>query len=78
MNEYNPDYVSPPGESIKELMEDRGIDDLYIDNLHLLLEGTMIIDESLAEWLEMNLGGTKSFWLNRERLYREFKNRSLI
>lgn len=71
--------ASPPGNTIKELMEDQNI--CYVDfcskmgctteELQGLLDGSKRIDAFWAVHLEEVLGPPKIFWLNLERIYRE-------
>jgi len=73
-----PDWVSPPGEAIEDLLEQRG---LTVRNLalqlgrsetyiHGLLEGSESLSKDVAESLEHSIGGSAQFWLNRELQYR--------
>lgn len=77
MNEFIPDWASPPGDSIKDLMDAWDIDEselcmlLEITECDKLLKGEMEISGELAEKLATYLGGTKQFWLNRENIYRD-------
>jgi HTH-type transcriptional regulator/antitoxin HigA len=77
MNEYIPDWVSPPGDTIIEIMEEKNIDE---DNLMRLLNidlrelddlyyGRMRIDNNLALLLTNVLGGSLEFWINRDKQY---------
>lgn len=76
---FHPDWVSPPGDTIVDLLQEkhRSVYDLARElgwspeQLANLLDGTTVIDEALAGKLEIILGSTRTFWLNRERLYRE-------
>ncbi len=79
MNEYLPDIVSAPGETLRENMEASGkthadvgiaLNLRPVDTIRLL-EGKLPLTESLALKIVENLGfGTVAFWLDRERKYR--------
>lgn len=76
---FSPDWVSPPGATIKCLMVKLGYDHKELaeeidipDNLLLkILEGEEIITQDIALQLSIVLGSTQKFWLNREKQYRE-------
>lgn len=81
-NEYNPDYVSPPGETLLELIEDLGMSHrdlalrMNIDEgvVTRVIAGAASITPEIALALELVLGKpTATFWENRERLYRKQK-----
>jgi HTH-type transcriptional regulator / antitoxin HigA len=78
-NSFNPDWLSPPGDTIVDILEERdwtiaqlagkmGFSNMKIQQL---IDGKLEIDESIAGQLAEVLGSTEKFWLNRERLYRE-------
>lgn len=79
-SEYHPDYVSPPGETLAELMDhdDIAVYDLAEDmncpvsHLRGILDGTEPIDEEMAVELERQFGVSARFWLARERNYRDW------
>ena len=60
MNEYKPDYVSPPGETINEMLEScemdkeqfAGMIELEVDEVEKLLKGDLEIDCDLATRLQ--------------------------
>lgn len=70
---------SPPGDTIKDIMEERGISRIKLgkllniraDLLLKLLNGTFLIDSDMACRLSDILGSTPEFWRERERLYRK-------
>ena len=75
---FTPDWVSPPGDTIADLLEER---DWTQDQLakrlgyttkHVsqLINGKAPIGEETALKLERVLGSTAGFWLNREAQYR--------
>lgn len=79
MNEYNPDYVSPPGDTILEAMKYLGMsreefrNKIGLSNVTLdkFLKGEHPIDLNLAEKLEEILGADARFWVNRYKIYYE-------
>lgn len=79
MNEFNPDWRSPPGDTIKDLLELKGLapDQLAASlgltehDLHLLLVGELIITDDIAATLEHVLGGSQAFWLKRDADFRK-------
>ena len=81
-NQYNPDYVSCPGETLKEILEEKTIpqaefaDRLEISFEHLdnIIQGKAAITPEIASQLERILNVSARFWLNYEKLYREHKS----
>lgn len=77
--DFAPDWVAVPGESINDLLEDRGWtqSDLATrtgfttKHVNLLLKGKAPITEETALKLERVLGSTARFWLAMERQYKE-------
>jgi HTH-type transcriptional regulator / antitoxin HigA len=74
---FTPDWISPPGETIEELMREKGWSELdlarslrYSQDIGLLINGQALITEEVALNLEKVLGGSASFWLSREARYR--------
>jgi len=71
--------ISPPGDTIRETMEIKGISMnklakvLYLDEREMtaLLRGEIAIDPVLASRLATALNIPKSFWLNREAEYKK-------
>lgn len=79
---FAPDWISPPGDTIKDALACRSMSS---DRLGLvlglsetstgrLLSGDLAIDARLAEGLADLLGGTCHFWLKRDGLYRDRLN----
>jgi HTH-type transcriptional regulator/antitoxin HigA len=79
MSSFQPDWVSAPGSTIRELLqlkqicasdfaETIGLDDTRVSKL---LEGSLAITRILAEKIAGELGSTARFWLARETSYRE-------
>jgi HTH-type transcriptional regulator/antitoxin HigA len=76
---FSPDWVSPPGESIADLVEERGWTQAELaerlgytpKHLNQLIKGKVPLSEDAALRLERVLGGSAAFWLSREARYRE-------
>jgi len=76
---YTPDWVSPPGETILDLLEERGWKQsefaerigFTTKHVNYLVSGKSAITEDAAIRLERVLGSSVSFWMNRESQYRE-------
>jgi HTH-type transcriptional regulator/antitoxin HigA len=78
-NQFSPDWASPPGDTISDLLEEKNwrVDQLA-DLLQLsmkdtneLISGNIPITEEISHKLNQVLGGGVKFWLNREYQYRE-------
>ena len=80
INQYNPDYVSPPGDTLEEVLEDRGITQAELTyrmgssqkTINEIIKGKAAITKETALQLELVLDIPAHFWINRERHYREF------
>ncbi len=78
-NEYNPDTVSAPGETLEETLEAIGMTPSELAEqmgypLQTVIEiiaGIGEITPEIAIRLEQTLGVSANFWLNYERGYRE-------
>jgi addiction module HigA family antidote len=76
---YAPDYVSPPGETLAELLESRGMTQVELaartgrpkQHINEIVAGKAAITQDMAIQLERSLGVPASFWNNREARYRE-------
>lgn len=77
--DYNPDWIPPPGATIEDLLSRRElvrprqviVERLGPGSAQQLLSGKLEINADIAAFLAQEIGLTKSFWLERERLYRE-------
>lgn len=77
-HEFRPDWMSPPGETIRDLLHDQErSSDWLADALNEsaemvsdLLAGREAINEALAQGLAQALGASQSFWLRRDAIYR--------
>lgn len=75
---FAPDWISPPGDTIADLIEERGWSQVDLakrlgfttKHVSLLINGKAPITEETALKLESVLGGSASFWLSREAQYR--------
>lgn len=77
-DEFQPNWCSPPGETIADILRDRalsvaslaGLLDKPEDKVEALLQGQLAIDSSLAGKLAAALGASAGFWKARESQYR--------
>lgn len=78
-NEYLPDVVSPPGETLLEMLEERGMSQAELaertgrpkKTINEIIKGKATITPATALQLERVLGAPASFWNDREQNYRE-------
>ena len=74
---YRPDRVSPPGETIRDILEDTGMSQAELarrmgrplNKVNQIVQGKKAITADTALELESVLGLPASFWLNREQNY---------
>ena len=79
-NEYWPDYVFPPGDTILETIEAIGMtrDQLAHrmgvteEHINEVIKGKAVLTEDIVLKLEVVLGIDASFWRNLEHMYRHF------
>lgn len=79
LSTFSPDWISPPGDTILDLLEEHGWkqSELAIragyttKHISLLINGKAPINEETALKLERVVGGNARFWLTREAQYRE-------
>lgn len=77
--EFRPDWASPPGETIADIIDERGWTQnelatrLGFTTKHVsqLINGKAPVSEETALRLERVVGGSLVFWLNREAQFRE-------
>lgn len=73
---FEPDWVSIPGDHIKERLDELEVKDpgkflgLELLQLIALFEGWLVFDEALAATLAEKLGSSQQFWLNLDHNYR--------
>ena len=80
---YNPDFAVPPGETIKEAAEARGISiedladriDTPYSGLTAVIDGRLPISKSFALKLAEELDAPAYFWLNLQAQYDATKRR---
>lgn len=80
VNQYDPDYVSPPGGTLRDILEERDISqaDLAIrmgrpeKTISEIVHGKTAITPDTSLQLEMVLGVPAKFWNTREQQYREY------
>jgi HTH-type transcriptional regulator/antitoxin HigA len=78
-NEYFPDHVSPPGETLQELLDQIGMTQAELaertgrprKTINEIIKGTAAITPDTALQLERVLGVPATFWNNRENHYRQ-------
>jgi addiction module HigA family antidote len=76
---FTPDWTSPPGETLADILEERGWSQTefaertgYTEkHVSLLINGKASITEDAALKLELVIGSSAGFWLSREARYRE-------
>jgi len=78
-NEYIPDVVSPPGETLLEMIEERGMSQAELaertgrpkKTINEIIKGKATITPATALQFERVLGVPANFWNNREQHYRD-------
>ena len=78
-NAYTPDWVSPPGETLAEILEERNMSQSELaqrmgrpkKTINEIIKGKAEITIDTALQIELVLGTPASFWIERERLYQE-------
>lgn len=83
-NEYAPDFVSPPGETLLEILESRNINQAELaertgrtpKTINEIIKGKARITPETAIQFERVLSIPASFWNNRQGQYDEFLARS--
>lgn len=76
---FAPDWASPPGDTIADVLEERGWTQAELarrlgyteKHVSQLINGKAAITEDTASRLERVLGSTAGFWLRKEATYRE-------
>jgi HTH-type transcriptional regulator / antitoxin HigA len=76
---YAPNWISPPGQTIKDILADKAINiklfaqslDQDLNTVDELLIGKKPINNEIAEKLAITIGASKEFWLNRQYQYEE-------
>jgi len=78
-SEFHPDWVSPPGDTIADVLRRRNLSVLELcerlgytfSEAQSLLGGSISISRPLAGKLAEVLGGSPEFWIQRDSLYRK-------
>jgi plasmid maintenance system antidote protein VapI len=84
MSTFRPDWFSPPGSSIADILLEKRIDRIEFagalgvkaTDIDALICGDLEIDSALAHRIAATLGSTSRFWLARETSYRRELRRS--
>ena len=79
-NQYNPDFVTPPGETLLETLEVIGMSQVEFaertgrptKTINEIIRGKAAITPETALQFEKVLGVSASFWINREQNYQEW------
>lgn len=82
-NEYTPDFVSPPGETLAEKLEEFGMTQAELaartgrpkKTINEIIKGKAPITPETALQFERVLGIPARFWNNREQQYRQYLTR---
>lgn len=80
---FKPDWYTTPGDTILDILEHKELSSTEFASqinrsesfVNDLLDGEAEITAELAKELESTLGGSQSFWINREEVYKEEKER---
>lgn len=75
--EYDPDYCSPPGDTLKEIIEysNSSLEELSklsgisICNLQDIIDNKLEINRDIAKKLQNVFHISETFWLNRQHNY---------
>lgn len=80
---FKPDWVSPPGDTIQDALDEMGISQaelarrMDVTNKHVneLIKGKTSLTPEIAGKLELVLGEPARFWLHREAIYQQRRAR---
>lgn len=75
---FNPNWASMPGDTIADILSQKNLSLVdfsrmmhsNVNEVKELLHGFISIDETIAAKLQVALGGSIEYWLNREQFYR--------
>jgi len=81
MDEFNPDWYSCPGDTIRDILRERGMSAMAFKQqtglsagyVQHLLAGLAAITPPIADLLSKTLGASPQFWLKRDRTYWDAK-----
>lgn len=76
---FKPDWVSPPGDTIMDLLEEKGLSQTELaqrlgmseEHLRQLVKGRQPLTDDIARCLAEALGVSANFWRNREARYQK-------
>ncbi|MDB5132843.1 MAG: family transcriptional regulator [Mucilaginibacter sp.] len=79
LNNFQPNWASPPGETINDILSEQNISitsfaskmESTTDFINDLLKGYITLNQGISYKLEKILGPPSDFWLTRESQYRE-------
>lgn len=79
MNDFNPNWVSKPGATIKDILLKRNISiedfalkmEMSTLDVKKLINANIKITNKIAKKLNSVLGPSVEFWINRERFYKK-------
>lgn len=79
-NQYHPDSITPPGDTLFELLQEKGMSQAELaertgrprKTINEIIKGKTAITPETAIQFERVLGAPASFWNNRESIYREW------
>jgi len=82
-SEYTPDFVSPPGETLEELLTEKGMSQIELakrtgrrtKTINQIIKGIAPITPETAIQFERALGVSASFWNTRESRYQAYRAR---
>lgn len=77
-NQFKPNYAIPPGETLREVLEDKNLDPanlsktigISVSVIEGILNGEEPITGEIAQTFEMHLDIPASFWNNLEANYK--------
>lgn len=80
INQYHPDKVSPPGETLADLLDERGMSQAELaertgrptKTINEIVKGKAMITPETAIQFERVFSVPAEFWNNRETLYRQY------
>lgn len=79
---YVPEVVLPPGDTLAELLEERGIAEtefaehtgLSAEHVNRMIGGLAPVTPEIAELLELETGVSAEVWANLETAFRAYEN----
>jgi len=79
MSDFNPNWVSKPGDTMQDILDEKNMSlgqfanemNLTKSDARQLIDADMEINDELANKLSSVLGASPQFWINREQHYRK-------